>query len=300
MDFRQLKYFVATAEAGTVSRAAGRCGITQPSLSQQLAKLEASLGLTLFQREGRGMILTDAGRALLPRARRILAEVEDAQANLHHDVESGYGRLAVGAIPTIAPYLLPQTVREVIEARPACEVHLREDLTENLVEALLDHQIDVALIASDPGHELLEVQTLATEQMLVAVPDTWKIDPQGISLDQLRNQPTISLSDMHCLGKQVDLYCQLKRLNPKIVCRTTQLATVLELVSCQIGLAIVPEMVARSDRSSGRRFVPIREHQPTRPICVVWRKSLQRPKAAQLFVQAVHKRLQPRPETNHP
>lgn len=178
MDFRQLKYFVATAEAGTVSRAAGRCGITQPSLSQQLAKLEASLGLTLFQREGRGMILTDAGRALLPRARRILAEVEDAQANLLHDVETGYGRLAVGAIPTIAPYVLPQAVQDVIKARPTCEVLLREDLTENLVEALLDHQIDVALIASDPGHDLLEVQTVATEQMLVVVPDTWDIDPR--------------------------------------------------------------------------------------------------------------------------
>jgi LysR family hydrogen peroxide-inducible transcriptional activator len=238
------------------------------------------------------MILTDAGRALLPRARRILAEVEDAQANLLHDVETGYGRLAVGAIPTIAPYVLPQAVQDVIKARPTCEVLLREDLTENLVEALLDHQIDVALIASDPGHDLLEVQTVATEQMLVVVPDTWDIDPRGVLLEQLRNQPTIALSDMHCLGKQVDLYCQLKRLNPRIVCRTTQLATVLELVSCQIGLAIVPEMVAGSDRGSGRRFVPIQEHQPTRPICVAWRKSLQRPRAALLFVESVKKRLQ--------
>jgi LysR family hydrogen peroxide-inducible transcriptional activator len=287
MDFRQLKYFVATADAGTVSRAATRCGIAQPSLSQQLAKLEGSIGMQLFQREGRGMVLTDAGRALLPRARRILAEVEDAEANLVSDVESGHGRLAVGAIPTIAPYLMPAAVGAVLTQRPACEINVREDLTENLIDALLDLEIDAAVIASEPDHDLLDTRTIGTEEMLVAVPSAWQTDPAGVTLADLREQPTVALSEMHCLGRQVDLYCQLRRLKPRIVCRTTQLATVLEFVSLGIGMSIVPAMVARADKGKGRRFVPVRGQKPTRPICVAWRKSRSRPKAAELFVEAI-------------
>ena len=116
MELHQLKYFLAIVDSGTVSRAAVRCGIAQPSLSQQLKKLERTLGIELFQREGRGVVLTDAGRALLPRARKILAEVQDAEANLKRDVESGHGRLAIGAIPTIAPYVLPDAINAVLAA----------------------------------------------------------------------------------------------------------------------------------------------------------------------------------------
>ena len=111
MEITQLRYFVATAEAGTISRAAERCGVAQPSLSQQIRKLEQTLGQRLFDRLGRGVALTDTGRALLPRARQILAAVHDAQTHLGDDVEQGAGRLVIGAIPTMAPYLLPPALK---------------------------------------------------------------------------------------------------------------------------------------------------------------------------------------------
>src|SRR5580692_2741122 len=116
MELHQLRYFVATAECGNVSRAAERCFVAQPSLSQQLKKLEQSLGTTLFDRLGRGIALTDAGRALLPRARRILAEVRTTEANLQQEAVDGPGTLVVGAIPTVAPYLVPPALRSIRRA----------------------------------------------------------------------------------------------------------------------------------------------------------------------------------------
>ncbi|MDP1861810.1 MAG: LysR family transcriptional regulator, partial [Gemmatimonadaceae bacterium] len=146
MELQQLRYFVAAAEAGSVSRAAARCHVAQPSLSQQLRKLEEELGVPLFDRIGRGIAITDAGRAFLPRARRILAEVRDAELNLKNDVATGVGRLALGAIPTMAPYILPGALKTLRRKLPACEVSIREDVTESLVEALVDCEIDCALV----------------------------------------------------------------------------------------------------------------------------------------------------------
>ena len=107
MELHQLKYFVAAAECGNISRAADRCHVAQPSLSQQIRKLESTLGAKLFDRIGRGIAITDAGKALLPRARQILAHVRDTEANLKREATDYRGTLIVGAIPTIAPYLLP-------------------------------------------------------------------------------------------------------------------------------------------------------------------------------------------------
>ena len=146
MELHQLRYFVAIAEAGSVSRAAERCFVAQPSLSQQLKKLEQSLGATLFDRLGRGIALTDAGRALLPRARRILAEVRTTEANLQQEALDGPGTLVVGAIPTVAPYLIPPALRSIRRAYPGCAVSVREDLTEQLVEALENNEIDCAIV----------------------------------------------------------------------------------------------------------------------------------------------------------
>src|ERR1700683_1224206 len=132
MELHQLRYFVAAAECGNVSRAAERCHVAQPSLSQQLQKLESLLGVALFDRIGRGIAITDAGRALLPRARQILAHVRDTESNLKRESEGCDGTLIVGAIPTMAPYLLPPALKKLRSSHPDCQISVREDLTENL------------------------------------------------------------------------------------------------------------------------------------------------------------------------
>ena len=143
MNLRQLGYFVAVAETGTMIRAAERCHVAQPSLSQQIKKLEASVGASLFDRLGRGVALTDTGRALLPRARRILAEVREAEAHLGTDVDSGVGSLAVGMIPTMAPYLLPHLLPRLRSEFPGCRITVREDLTEILADGVAHVELDL-------------------------------------------------------------------------------------------------------------------------------------------------------------
>src|SRR5262249_31952158 len=138
MELHQLRYFVAVAQTGNFSRAAERCHVSQPSLSQQILKLEHRLGQPLFNRLGRPAVLTDAGRLLLDRATAILASLDDAERRLLAGDEHQGGRLAIGAIPTIAPYLLPPTLEGFVRACPNVELIIREDVTEHLLAAVVE------------------------------------------------------------------------------------------------------------------------------------------------------------------
>ena len=140
MEFHQLRYFLAVADTASFTRAAARCCVAQPSLSQQIKKLEQQLGAPLFDRRNRVVTLTEAGRALLPRARRIIAEVADAHDRLGQDMASGTGPLRVGVIPTIGPFMLPAVMRRFLKQYPQCDLSVEEDLTERLLERISEHQ----------------------------------------------------------------------------------------------------------------------------------------------------------------
>src|SRR5262249_18928549 len=136
MEMHQLRYFVAVAQTSSFSRAAERCHVSQPSLSQQIQKLERSLRQKLFDRMGRRVLLTDAGRLLLERAEAILETVDDAERRLRHADDYQGGRLSVGAIPTIAPYLLPLLLPGFLKKFPQMELTIQEDVTPNLLAAI--------------------------------------------------------------------------------------------------------------------------------------------------------------------
>src|SRR5262249_44874394 len=138
MEVHQLRYFVAVAQTGNFSRAAERCHVSQPSLSQQILKLEHRLGQPLFNRLGRRAVLTDAGRLLLDRATAIRASLDDAERRLRAGDEEHGGRLAIGAIPTVAPYVLPPTLEGFVRSCPKVELIVREDVTQHLVAAVIE------------------------------------------------------------------------------------------------------------------------------------------------------------------
>ena len=168
MELHQLRYFVAVAEAGSFSNAARRCHVAQPSLSQQIKKLEIDLGQELFERHPSGVVLTEAGHALLPRARRVLSEVQEAAAALRSDIDDGAGPLAVGAIPTMAPYVLPPVLAPFSQRFPRCELTVREDLTDRLIEQHLDAEAE--LVSALSAEELV-VLTGLLRRLLMAVED---------------------------------------------------------------------------------------------------------------------------------
>ncbi|MEZ6234701.1 MAG: LysR family transcriptional regulator [Phycisphaerales bacterium] len=283
-DLRRLESFIAVAEAGGIGKAARRLGIAQPSLSQQMLRLEEELGVVLLDRLGRGVALTEAGRALLPRARRLVGEARALGERLRTELEAGGGRLAVGAIPTMAPYLLPGVVAHLRRESPGCEIAVREDLTQNLVEALADNELDVAVMSTPIESQVVELEVVGREAMLVVVPAGHPLrEGGGVGLGDLRDLPTVTLHEMHCLGRQIGDFCAAKRLGRTITCRMTQIDTLLEFVRLGLGVSIVPAMVAGHDRSPERAYVEFRSRAPTRDIALAWRVGRSRSRLARRF-----------------
>lgn len=294
MDVHQLRYFLAVAESGSFTAAAARCHVAQPSLSQQIRRFERQLGRRLFDRLPRGAVLTDAGRALLPRARRILAEIDDTEAAIAADLEEGRGRLVVGSIPTMAPYLLPTMLPRFLRAFPDCELTLVEDLTDRLVDMLIDHSIDIAILSTPIENEAVALSVLGSERLLIAAHRDHELvaDDHALTLADIDGEPAVVLDELHCLGDQIESFCTARSLNRRIVCRSTQLATILRLVGLDLGISFAPEMCARADRSSIRKYLPLADGGPRREIAVARHATRAPSRLASAFVDIVREDLE--------
>ena len=267
MEIHQLTYFVAVAETGSFSRAAERCRIAQPSLSQQIQKLELELGEPLFDRLRRRVMLTDAGRNLLPRAINILAEVQDIKRSVNQEDNSVGGVLNVGFIPTIAPFVLPRVIKRFSCDFPNARLVVHEDLTEALVHDLVDGKMDVGITSTPIHNRLIHTQELLSESLLVASSKKNDIISHSkIQVKELDDFPFIALSEMHCLGEQVQSFCYQQHLELKIVCHTTQLSTVQNCVAMGLGVSLVPTAMALGDRSKQVVYRSLSDAVPQRKI----------------------------------
>src|SRR5438034_4185938 len=209
MELHQLRYFVRVAQTGNFSRAAELCGISQPSLSQQILKLERELGQRLLDRLGRRAVPTDAGRLLLERAAAILSAIDETEHRVKDFDQLKGGKLTVGAIPTIAPYLLPQALKGFLHRYPEVDVTVHEDLTQHLVSAAVAGELDLALVALPIAEPRLTVEPLLTEPLLLAVPRGHRLARRRkLTMDQVRGERFILLNEMHCLGEQMLSFCR--------------------------------------------------------------------------------------------
>ncbi|MBN1305633.1 MAG: LysR family transcriptional regulator [Anaerolineales bacterium] len=267
MEIHQLTYFVAVAETGSFTRAAEHCSVAQPSLSQQIMKLEQELGEPLFDRLPRRTVLTEAGRMLLPRARAILAELQDIKHELNLDVEEGRGVLSVGFIPTVAPFVLPRVVRRFSRDFPLATLSVHEDLTEVLVQDLADGKLDVAITSLPIHNKLIRTQELLTEPLLVASPRGHDlVNRASLHVKELNDFPFIALSEVHCLGEQVQSFCYQEDLDLQIVCHTSQLSTVQNCIAMGLGVSLVPHALAVSDTSERISYRALSDSAPQRKI----------------------------------
>jgi len=267
MEIHQLVYFVAVAETGSFSRAAERCNVSQPSVSEQIMKLEQELNAPLFDRLTRRVILTDAGRMLLPRARAILAEVQNAKHALSNEIGEGHGTLAVGFIPTVSPFVMPRAIKRFSAEHPDATLIVREGLTESLIRDLIDGRLDVA-ITSLPIHDrLIRTEELITEPLLVAFSrEHGFVSRASIRAKELDNLPFIALHEVHCLGEQVKSFCYQQNLNVQIVCHTSQLSTLQNCIALGLGVSLVPRSLAVSDTSNQIVYRALSDIVPQRKI----------------------------------
>jgi DNA-binding transcriptional LysR family regulator len=288
MELHQLRYFVAVARTGSFSRAAERCFVSQPSLSQQIQKLERRLGQQLFERLGRRILLTDAGRKLLDRAPAILAAVDDTERLIRENDSPDDGHVAVGAIPTIAPYLLPSALKHFLRRFPRVQVTVQEDVTAHLIEAVAAAELDLALIALPINDVRLQVEALFVEPLFLALtPGHPLANRRRIALEDVRDEPFIILQDMHCLGDQVLSFCKANGCQPRIACRSAQIATIQSLIAAGQGISLLPAMARRADRGNGRVYHELAGTPPTRTIAVAWHRHRYHSPAAERFVASL-------------
>jgi len=289
MELHQLRYFVAVAETGSFTRAAEREGVTQPTLSEQILRLESKdkgIGRRLFDRLGRKVVLTDAGQVLLGHAQGVLAAMGEAERAVRDSGEGG--RLRVGAIPTVAPFLLPPAVTRFRKDHPAVQLLLKEDLTERLLADLLSGELDVALMALPIRDERLHVEKLFSEPLVVALPPGHKLAAKAeVKLADVVDEPFILLDDVHCFGDQVLSFCHRGGLEPRVVCRGEQIVTLLAMVAAGQGISVVPEMAAVADVAKNCVYRPLGKPVPSRTLCAVWHKQRYRPASLREFVSVI-------------
>src|SRR5438477_7959358 len=268
MELHQLRYFCAVAETGSFSRAAEQSHVAQPSLSQQILKLEDELGARLFDRLGRSVRLTDLGKAFLPRARAVLRELEAAKGDVVERKDSVTGSLSVGVIPTIAPYFLPERLTAFTRQFPEARLTVIEEITPVLLDRLRASMVDVAILALPiRGHEF-DAFPLLTERLFAALPRKHALGRRSsLSLKDLRKEPFLLLRDGHCFRDTAVAACDRARLHPQIVFESGQFSSILSMDGTGMGVSIVPEMAI--EKHPRCRYVRIADDEAIRTVGAV-------------------------------
>jgi LysR family hydrogen peroxide-inducible transcriptional activator len=291
MEMHQLRYVVAVARTGNFSRAAEQCHVSQPSLSQQIQKLEDELCQRLFDRMKRAVKLTPHGEAFLPHAVRILQEVDAAKREATDAQQLLRGTMTFGVLPTIAPYMLPEALAEFSVKYPGMEILVEEDTTARLLKLALGYEIEFAL-ASEPIQDgRLEVQELFAEELLLALPPGHPLTrKREVSATDLEGERLIVMKEGHCLGDQVLSFCDRRNVRPSISFRSAQLETVQALVCSGLGVSLIPAMPLQRKRADLPAYRSLPAPKPERKIVAVWPKQRPPGRAASEFLKMISAR----------
>lgn len=284
MEVHQLRYFCAVAETGSFTRAAEREQVAQPSLSQQIMKLEEELGVRLFDRLGRTVRLTTPGQIFLPRARAILAEMKAAKEEVAERQSTVSGPVCIGVIPTIAPYFLPSRIAAFSRKYPQASITVVEDVTMHLLDRLRGGLVDMAIMALPArGHDL-DCFPLLTERLFAILPKTHPLArKRTLLMKELRQESFLLLRDDHCFRDTAIEVCKRARIMmPQIVFESGQFSSIVAMVSAGLGISIVPEMALT--REPGCCFVQIVDERASRTVGVASVKGHFLSRAPQAFL----------------
>lgn len=273
-SLRQLQYAVAVAELLSFRKAAERCFVSQPSLSAQLQQMEDTLGVRLFERNQRRVLVTTAGRDLVERARRVLREADDLLAESRRAGDPLTGQLRVGVIPTVSPYLLPSCATALRTAYERLTTIWVEDKTAVLLRGLSQGSLDAALLALTADVEDVEYETVAIDPFVLATgPD----DPLGargsdVRLAELRDAQVLLLDDGHCFREQALAFCTTAKAR-ELEFRATSLPTLAQMVAGGVGVTLLPRLaVATESARAPLQIRPFAKPAPHRTLALLWRK----------------------------
>ncbi len=276
MNLRDLRYLVALAEHKHFGRAAQASFVSQPTLSTQIKKLEEELGVALVERTPRKVLLTEAGKEIVQRARDVLTEVEQIRAIARRTLDPESGTLRLGIFPTLGPYLLPHVVPHISTRFPRLELLLVEEKTEVLLKQLREGRLDTAILALPIHDDQLHAEFLFEEPFLLAVPERHELARRKtLKLDDLSNQSLLLLEDGHCLRDQALEVCALSGATEKSGFRATSLETLRQMVAANVGVTLLPILAVKPPvaRSENIHLVQFRGEAPSRRIAMLWRKS---------------------------
>lgn len=273
LTLKQFRYFEALAKYRHFGRAADACAISQPALSMQIKELEKSVGTALFERGAREVRLSLFGEEFSLRVREILRAVDELEDLARASQNQLEGRLRIGLIPTVAPYLLPSIIKNLTQLHASLDIHVRETLTQQLIEDLAEGRLDTAIVAlpiSEPS--FTEVALFKEDFVLVRnLDDAGKPSPDSESLREMR---LLLLEEGHCFRDQALSFCNIQSSLPREWLDGSSLTTLVQMVAGGFGVTLIPEMaVAVETRSAPVSVIRFNNPKPSRTIGMIWRKT---------------------------
>jgi LysR family hydrogen peroxide-inducible transcriptional activator len=273
LTLRQLRYFEALTHHRHFGRAADACAISQPALSVQIKELEEMLGLQLFERSARQVRLTGFGEDFSVRVRDILRSVDELGDMARASRQGFMGRLRIGVIPPIAPYLLPRIIGNLSARFPALEIHVRETLTSTLLQELTEGRLDTAILALPISEPAFFEVPLFSEEFVLVRPDTDKDKPVP-SAEKLREMRLLLLEEGHCFRDQALSFCHIQSNLPREGLDGSSLSTLVQMVGAGIGVTLIPEMAVDVEtRSAPVSVAGFADPKPSRTVGMIWRKT---------------------------
>lgn len=275
MNLRDLRYLVALAEHRHFGRAAAASFVSQPTLSTQIRKLEEELGVALFERAPRKVMLTPVGREIVERARKVLADVDQMADIARRSQDPEAGTIRLGLFPTLGPYLLPHVLPGIRERFPRLELLLVEDKTDPLLERLRDGRLDAAVLALPLPDEHLHAEPLFDEPFVLATPAGHPLAGRhSLTIDDLDEERLLLLEEGHCLREQALDVCRLAGAGERDF-RATSLETLRQMVAAGVGSTLLPVLAVQPPvpPSPGIRLLQFQAKPPFRRLALVWRRS---------------------------
>lgn len=289
MELTQLRYIVAVADAGSFTAAAQTLGLSQPSLSLGVKRLEDEIGHPLFDRLTRKVIPTEAGALLIETARRIFAELDRVETEIRELRGEVNGVLRVGTIPTIGPFVLPHLIETFAVQFPGVQIHVFETVTDRIMQMLEVGELDVALTSILHERPGIHVETVAHEELVAIVPQGHRLaGKEPVQWSSLEQEKFLVLGGEHCLAEQMSRFCRKNRVTGRTVLEGAQLATIAALVERGLGVSLVPALMARGYHP-GCWFGRVSDPRPQRPICLAWSILRYRSKAGRAFIDVARR-----------